>query len=87
MNTTVQVEVKRTNNETTANLVRRFTKRVQQSGILKRARSLRYASRSQSPLAKKKIALKKLEFRKNLEHKRKLGLEQPAKTGFQGRGR
>lgn len=85
MNTTVQVEVKRTGNETTANLVRRFQKRVQQSGILKRARSLRYASRKQSFLAKKKIALKKIDFRKDLEEKRKSGKMEQPKTGFGAR--
>lgn len=78
MNTTTQVEVKKTGTETTANLVRRFTKRVQQSGILRRARSLRYATRPQSELARKKITLRKLAYRKDLEHKRKLGQEAPA---------
>lgn len=69
--------MRKTPTETTANLVRRFQKRVQQSGLLKRARSLRYAKRPQSELAKKKIALKKMNFRKDLEQKRKLGLDKP----------
>ncbi len=77
MNTKVQVEVKKTPAESPANLVRRFQKRVQQSGILRRARSLRYASRPQSELAKKKIALRKMAYRKDIEMKRKLGLEKP----------
>ncbi len=80
MNTKAQVEVKKTPTETPANLVRRFQKRVQQSGILKRARSLRYASRPQSELAKKKIALRKIAYRKDIENKRKLGLELPEDT-------
>jgi ribosomal protein S21 len=75
MNSKVQVEVEKAPTETTANLVRRFTKRVQQAGILRRARSLRYATRPQSELAKKKIALKKMAYRKDMEHKRKLGLD------------
>ena len=44
------VEVKKNNQESTANLIRRFTKRVQGSGVLNRLRKERYCAREKSPL-------------------------------------
>jgi len=71
----VQVEVVRNPSESTANVLRRFTKRVQGAGILKRARSLRYFGRPQSLYAKRKLTLKKIAYRAEQEQLKKLGKE------------
>ncbi|MEI8339745.1 MAG: hypothetical protein WCF94_03710 [bacterium] len=52
------VEVSKNNNENSTSLLRRFTKRVQGSGILPRVRSLRYSERV---LSHYKVKAKKLE--------------------------
>ena len=54
------VEVEKNNNESTANLMRRFTKRVQGSGIIPRMRKNRFHKRSLSPLVARAAKLKKL---------------------------
>ncbi|MBI5138592.1 MAG: hypothetical protein HZA95_02215 [Candidatus Vogelbacteria bacterium] len=69
----VKIEVDRNQNENNASVIRRFTKRVQDSGILKRARSLRYAKRKPSSYAIKKSALTKIGRRTAYERLKKLG--------------
>jgi hypothetical protein len=69
----INVEVEKTNNESNANLIRRFTKRVQGSGVLPRVRGLRYSERVASPYVKKKRTLKKLRERTEREKLIKLG--------------
>lgn len=54
-------------------VLRQFSKRVSGSGILRNARSSRYHSRSQSELAKKRSALKRMEKRKTMQKLIKLG--------------
>ena len=53
----INVEVTKNNNENTTSLIRRFTKRVQGSGILPRVRSVRYAQRPDSDFKKKQNTL------------------------------
>ena len=69
----INVEIQRNNNESAANVIKRFTKRVQGSGVLNRVRGLRYSKRSESPYVKKKRTLKTLKRRKNHETLVKLG--------------
>lgn len=66
-------EVTRAGAESNANLLRRFTKRVQGASAIKLARANRYASRAKSALKKKKEALKKLAKRTEYEKLKKLG--------------
>ncbi len=76
----INVEVTRNANETTASLVRRFTKRVQGSGVLPRVRSLRSASRKLTKFARKKATLKRIGLREERAILEKLGkLEVPEK--------
>ena len=63
----VNVEVSKNNNETTSSLIRRFTKRVQGAGIIPKAKSLRYSERPTSKYTRKKMALKRLIKRKEIE--------------------
>lgn len=69
----VNIEVTKNANETTASLIRRFTKRVQGAGIIPKAKSLRYSARPVSKYTKKKMALKRLAKRREVERLKKLG--------------
>ena len=67
------VEVQKTASESSLSLLRRFTKRVQGSGVLMKVRSLRYKTRNQSPLKRKMATLKSLERRAERNRLDKLG--------------
>ena len=69
----INVEVEKNNNENNTNILRRFTKRVQGSGVLNRVRSLRYTERLPSTYTKKKMALKRLRNREALDEQINLG--------------
>ncbi|MCC7004863.1 30S ribosomal protein S21 [Candidatus Nomurabacteria bacterium] len=56
----INVQVEKTGNENNLNLLRRFTKRVQEAGVLPRVRSLRYSDRNRSKYVKKKKKLESL---------------------------
>ncbi|MFZ2523080.1 MAG: hypothetical protein WAW92_01705 [Minisyncoccia bacterium] len=71
--TTVNAEVVKAGNENSVNLIRRFTKRVQGSGVLPRVRSIRYSSRKQSEYVKKKKTLKVLKRREEIADQIKMG--------------
>ena len=71
--TTVNAEVVKAGNENSVNLIRRFTKRVQGSGVLPRVRSLRYSTRKQSEYVKKKKTLKTLKRREEVADLIKMG--------------
>jgi len=67
------IEVKRVGSESNANLLRRFTKRVQTSGNLRRARDLQFSKRNKSELKNKQEALKRIAKRAVNDRLRKLG--------------
>jgi ribosomal protein S21 len=67
------VEVKKNNQESTANLIRRFTKRVQGSGVLNRLRKHRYFERGKSALVNRGKKLVKLERKATYDKLLKLG--------------
>ncbi len=69
----INAEVVKNNNENNVNLIRRFTKKVQGSGVLPRIRSIRYASRKQSEYVKKKKTLKVLKRRAEVDELIKMG--------------
>ena len=69
----INAEVVKTGNENNVNLIRRFTKRVQGSGILPRVRSIRYSARKASEYVKKKKTLKVLKRREEVAELIKLG--------------
>jgi ribosomal protein S21 len=68
------IEAKKQERETSQSLIRRFTKRVQRSGVLRQARSNRYHKRSKSPQMKKRAALRREQLRKDYQRLKKLGL-------------
>jgi len=77
------VEVEKNNNESSANVIRRFTKRVQGAGIVPKVRGGRYHSRSKSKNVQRTAKLKKLGKREAYEKLVKLGKIQE----FRGRRR
>ncbi len=67
------LEVRKTERENSQNLIRRFTKRVQRSGILLVARKSRFFRRSKSNEMKKRAALRRETLREEYEKLKKLG--------------
>ena len=67
------VEVEKKQNESTANLMRRFSKRVQGSGIIQRVRKNRYFKRAKSDNVKRMSKLRKLDKTAEYEKLIKLG--------------
>lgn len=65
--------VKKGDKENSQVLVRRFSKAVQQSGILVRARQIRFKERDKSEQMKKRAALRREELKKLYEIKKKMG--------------
>lgn len=57
------VEVSRREKESAAGLLRRFTRKAQQAGLLLEARKTRYHKRFVSPFKRKKSALRRLQIR------------------------
>ncbi|MEI6843467.1 MAG: hypothetical protein WCK48_03095 [bacterium] len=69
----INAEVVKNSNENNVNLIRRFTKRVQGSGVLPRIRGIRYSSRKLSEYVKKKKTLKVLKRREEVTELIKMG--------------
>lgn len=69
----INVEVSKNANENGTSLIRRFTRKVQETGIIQKVKGKRYNERAQSKLAEKKSTLKRLVKRKNNDKLRKLG--------------
>ncbi len=67
------VEVEKNNNESSANVIRRFTKRVQGAGIVPKVRSGRYYTRIKSKNVQRTAKLKKLVKKDVYEKLVKLG--------------
>lgn len=67
------VQVDKNNNESSANVIRRFTKRVQGAGIVPKVRSGRYHNRVKSKNVQRTAKLKKLTKKVTYEKLLKLG--------------
>ena len=67
------IEVKKNTNENNASILRRFSRRIQESGIIRKVKGARYNLRQESKLKAKKSALKRMARRKEIEHLKKLG--------------
>ena len=71
------VYAKRRERETTASLLRRFSRRVQQSGVLIRARKVRFYQGGLTKRARRERALRRLTLAKERERLMKLGKLKP----------
>lgn len=67
------LEVRKTERESGQNLIRRFAKRVQKSGILVQARNNRFFRRSKSKKMRKRAALRRATLKEEYEKLEKLG--------------
>lgn len=76
------VEVRRKEKETFGALLRRFTRRVQMSGVLKDARKTRFYAKPPTKIKKRDSALRRLQKRKERSKLEKLGkLKDEKKVG------
>lgn len=69
----INVQVDKNNNESSANVIRRFTKRVQSAGIVQKVRGNRYYTRLKSRNVDRVAKLKKLDRKETYEKQLKLG--------------
>lgn len=76
------LEIKKQPNETSQNLIRRFSKNMKRSGILKRVRKTRSQQKKKSKQMRKKSALRREELRKEYEETEKMS---KIKEEFNGR--
>jgi len=83
---TVNVEVKAKANESTGNLLRRFSRKVNSSGIIPRKRSLKTRSRALSKNLQKKQKVEALEKRAEVERLIKLGKLPDRRSNYAGVG-
>lgn len=67
------VQITKKENESTGSLLRRFTRAMKLSSFLTRARGRRYYEPAKSEFQKKKEALKRVEWQKEMDKQRKLG--------------
>ena len=68
------LEVKKQDKENAQSLIRRFTRSIQRSGLLREARKKRFYKRELNDLAKKRSALRREKKRKEYARLEKLGL-------------
>lgn len=69
----VNVQVEKNEKESSANVIRRFTKRMQNAGIVRRMRDNRYYTRVKSENVRRTARLKKLAKKEAYEQDVKLG--------------
>ncbi len=75
----INVEITRNSGENALGVLRRFSRKVQSSGVIPRKRSLRYSARKQSPYKVKQRTLSNLKRRADMAELIKLG-KAPAQT-------
>ncbi len=69
------IEVKKKGSESLSSLLRRFNRKVQQSGILVQARKIRFYARPKSKKKVKESAIRCAKIAKEKEYLRKIGKE------------
>ncbi len=67
------VEVKRKENESFDNLLRRFNRKIQQSGVLVRARKTRFFTPTKSRNLQRSVAQRRSEMREVREEMKRMG--------------
>ena len=68
------IEVKKREGESIGSLLYRFTKKMQQSGVLREAKRRRFHNRPTSRIKRKSSALHRAGKQKEMERARKLGI-------------
>ncbi len=67
------IQVAKKSGENSASLMRRFSRKSKDSGLIRKVRSLRYAERKLSDFVMKKNALKKIKNAEERDHLMKMG--------------
>lgn len=67
------VEIKKNPNENNTSVLRRFSRKIQESNVIQKVKGSRYNERKESKLKVKRNALRKMVRRKEIEKLRKLG--------------
>ena len=67
------IEVRKNPSENNTSVLRRFSRKIQESNIIQKVKGSRYNERKESKLKVKKATLKRLIKRKETEKLRKLG--------------
>jgi len=67
------IEVRKKEKESSENLIRRFSRRVQQSGVLMRVRKSRFKLEEKSKMEKRKGAMYKEKVKKMVDKLKKMG--------------
>ncbi len=75
----INVEVQRHGNENVGGLMRRFSRKMQSSGVIRRVRGLRYHKRNTSNAKQKKEALIRIERTEKFLKMHKEGRKMPSK--------
>ena len=68
------MEIRKREGESVSSMIYRFTKKTQQSGILKEAKKRRFYERPKSKIKRKLSALHRAEKKSEFERAKKLGL-------------
>jgi len=69
----INIQVEKNANESTSNLIRRFTKRLQNAGIVPKVRNGRYYERLKSSNSDRKAKLRRLKKKETYDELVKLG--------------
>ncbi|HWA32398.1 MAG TPA: hypothetical protein VG694_03030 [Candidatus Paceibacterota bacterium] len=67
------IETRKNPNENNQSLLRRFSRRVQESGLISKLKNARYNERKESKVKVKKSTLRRLARRAEIEDLRKMG--------------
>lgn len=78
---TINVSVVKNPNENSSTLIRRFSKRVQSSGIVRKAKSIRFHARAVSKNKRRASALRRIAKGETRAQMERLGLIQPRTRG------
>ena len=79
------IEVRKRERENSRSLLRRFTRRIQQSGVLIRARKARFHEKGKTKRERRLSALRRQKISAEKEKLRKLGLLEEEETRWGGR--
>ena len=77
----INVQIIKKNNESNSSIIKKFTRKVQESGVISRAKSLRYETRQPSKYTKKKAKLSNLIKKQANDKLVKLGKKAPSTHG------
>lgn len=78
--------LKRRDNESNERLIRRFSRRIQTSGVLLRAKKRQYHAKQKTKNQRRRDALHRLKLRTKTEYMRRVGLLEEETFTTHGRG-